>query len=100
MTTIVNKKSGAAYDVYIGRPSTFGNPYPLGKYSREESIRKYKKYFWSRVRTDPEFLEAVLSLRGKRLGCFCKPLPCHGDIISDFLAWYTPEKFEKYITSP
>jgi hypothetical protein len=23
----------------------------------------------------------VLALRGKRLGCLCKPAPCHGDII-------------------
>ena len=27
----------------------------------------------------------MLSLRGKKLGCWCKPDPCHGDVIIDYL---------------
>ena len=26
-------------------------------------------------------------LQGKTLGCFCKPDPCHGDIIKEYLDW-------------
>jgi hypothetical protein len=30
----------------------------------------------------------VLQLAGKRLGCHCKPLACHGDILADYVnAW-------------
>jgi hypothetical protein len=34
---------------------------------------------------DPEFRESILALRGRRLVCFCKPLPCHGDIIVEYI---------------
>ena len=44
----------------------------------------YRAYFTTRVEEDAEFRAAVLRLRGKRLGCFCKPGPCHGDVIA---AW-------------
>ena len=27
----------------------------------------------------------VVKLKGKTLGCFCKPYPCHGDIIAEYL---------------
>lgn len=27
----------------------------------------------------------ALQLRGKVLGCHCKPLACHGDILADYL---------------
>ena len=35
--------------------------------------------------TDPEFGQRIHALKGKRLGCFCKPYPCHGDIIKEYL---------------
>ncbi len=31
------------------------------------------------------FNTKVLELKNKRIACFCHPLPCHGDIIKDFL---------------
>ena len=27
----------------------------------------------------------VYKLSGKRLGCFCKPMECHGDVLADYL---------------
>ena len=71
------------YDVYIGRPSIFGNPFTKGK--RTDLIARYEKYFLMRVKIDPLFREEVLKLRGKTLGCFCAPRPCHGQIIIDWL---------------
>ena len=73
------------YDVYIGRGSIFGNPFPVAKYGREECLRLYKLYFDKRIKEDLEFKKAVLSLKGKVLGCFCKPKDCHGDIIVEYL---------------
>lgn len=71
--------------VYIGRPSIWGNPYTIGvNGTREEVIEKFKKYFEERIAGDKFFRSAVLHLRGKKLGCFCSPLACHGDI---YVAW-------------
>lgn len=91
-TKVVNLKN-SKYDVYIGRGSIFGNPYShksgtKAKFivkNRREAIEKYKEYFYKRLETDADFLIKVASLKGKILGCFCFPLPCHGDIIKSFL---------------
>jgi hypothetical protein len=73
-------------DVYIGRPSIFGNPFEIGKDgTREEVINKFYSYFYHRLYHDMEFVNKVKELQGKKLGCFCAPLPCHGDIIVKFL---------------
>lgn len=85
LTQIVNINDSEDWDVYIGRPSIFGNPYKVGKYSREEAISRFDAYFTMRVLTDEDFRATVLDLKGKRLACFCKPLPCHGDIIKEYL---------------
>jgi len=66
-------------------PGCFGNPFPVDIYGREECIRLYKEYFYKKIEEDKDFKEAVLSLKGKRLGCFCKPESCHGDIIKEWL---------------
>ena len=89
-TTAVNIRY-EAYDVYIGRAGKgqsgyFGNPFPLlDKANRGSTLEKYKAYFDKRIETDIEFKEKIQSLKGKRLGCFCKPHPCHGDIIAEYL---------------
>ena len=95
MTTVVNfKKDGCDVKVtrnYKGEVPAppefgcFGNPYKLEEYGREECIRLFREYFYKRIKEDAEFRAAVLTLQGKRLGCFCKPLPCHGDVIKEWL---------------
>lgn len=76
------------YDVYIGRAGKgqsgeFGNPYH--GMPRAESIALFRKYFYERLKSDPMFNRRVRSLKGKILGCFCKPQPCHGDVIIEYL---------------
>ena len=89
LTTIKNKDKGEKYDVYIGRGTPWGNPFPIGYGeggdSREVVIEKYRRYFEDELLKDPARLQALLSLRGYRLGCHCKPLACHGDIIAAYL---------------
>jgi Domain of unknown function (DUF4326) len=51
----------------------------------EDAIQKFQKYFTERIEKDSEFKRRVLALAGKRLGCFCKPKACHGDVIADWL---------------
>ena len=71
---------------YIGRGSYWGNPHSMYEEgdSREEVIRKYKYDFDFEKFPNKEKSE-VYKLAGKRLGCFCKPEACHGDILADFL---------------
>ena len=69
----------------IDRSTIFGNPFHIGKDGdREAVIDKYNEWFHLRLR-DETFTAAVEALRGKVLGCWCKPLACHGDIISEYL---------------
>ncbi len=82
-TTVVNIKN-THYDIYIGRPGVLSNPYRLGKYSREEAIALYKTHFYDFLTWNSEFLAAALATKGKVLGCHCKPLACHGDIIAEW----------------
>jgi hypothetical protein len=69
------------YDVYIGRPGPWGNPFRIGPDgTREEVIAKYKEM----VMGNKQLQERIRrELRGKVLGCFCSPHPCHGDILSE-----------------
>lgn len=89
VTQVVNKDQGESYDAYIGRGTPWGNPYPVGhqegQHSREESIELFKKYFDEKLLSDPAFRNGLLGLKGLRLGCHCKPLACHGDIIANYL---------------
>jgi hypothetical protein len=83
---VVNSKKGS-YDIYIGKGSYFASPYSEKDGNREEIIALYKRYFYDRIEKDKKFKETIEWLRGKdiKLGCHCKPLPCHGDIIVEYL---------------
>lgn len=80
------------FDVYIGRwnprfphePSyKWGNPFKLGRDgSISEVLKKYEQY----VRSKPELMRALPELAGKRLGCWCKPEPCHGNVLVKLLS--------------
>lgn len=79
------------YDIYIGRKGRgkdgyFGNPFSLliGQ-PKGSTLTKYREYFYNRLKFDPEFKRRIIGLKGKTLGCFCKPGPCHGDIIAEYL---------------
>ena len=68
------------FDVYIGRPSQWGNPFEIGKDgTRQQVIDKYREW----VKTQPALMSALPTLKGKTLGCWCKPKPCHGDVLAE-----------------
>jgi hypothetical protein len=76
------------YDVYIGRPSKWGNPFVLGKDgNREEVIKKYAEW----ISTNYALRDDLHELKGKVLGCWCAPQPCHGDILIELLEVYAVE---------
>ena len=82
-----SRASSRAADVVsiMRRDGPFGNPFFLANVrsdrEREECIDKFAQYFFAKVAKDHVFRDAVLALRGKTLGCCCKPKACHGDVI-------------------
>lgn len=104
-TTVVNCRN-EKFDIYIGRPSFggtlpktffppefgtytlhFGNPFVIRRDgNRETVINKFEK--WIRGEAYPKLypkrrkwiLQNLYRLKNKRLGCFCSPKACHGDI--------------------
>lgn len=82
MSAIVVNKKNESYDVYIGRGSKWGNPFIIGvDGTRKEVIEKYEEY----IRNNEQLLSCLHELEGMRLGCFCKPKSCHGDILVKLL---------------
>jgi len=78
--------------VYIGRnmnyyvpgtlKSKWANPFKVGKDGTlEEVIEKYRHY----VLSNPKLVRDLPELKGKELGCWCKPNLCHGDALVDLL---------------
>ena len=83
-----NGKVVQGCDVYIGRRFTMGgwnlqeskwaNPFKIKDYgSAEAVVEKYRDYLMKK----PELLACLPDLKGKVLGCWCKPGVCHGDIL-------------------
>lgn len=85
--------------VYIGRSgvvfvnghrfppedSIFANPFRIEGEThecRKASVERFRTY----ARKNPLLLEELESLRGKTLGCWCKPDDCHGDVLVELLA--------------
>ena len=85
LTRIVHLKK-ESYDVYIGRPSKWGNPYShkegtLAEFkvaNRAEALEKFEKYLLE----NETLFNSLIELKGKTLGCWCKPNKCHGDILA------------------
>jgi len=79
------------YNVYIGREmyypkarfsqSKWHNPYTVKEFGLEKSLELYEKH----IRNTPELWNALHELEGKVLGCWCKPEPCHGNILIKLL---------------
>ena len=87
----IKMKSGKVVqgcDVYIGRQmyqggwklpkSKWHNPYKVGfDGTREQVIAKFEKYLLA----NEALMKEIYELKGKTLGCWCKPEACHGDVL-------------------
>ena len=82
------------FSIYIGREwaglseSPFHNPFHVGKDgSRDEVILKFIGYWYAPKQW--KLRETALIMIGPDdiLGCWCKPLQCHGDIIAGYVTW-------------
>lgn len=79
--------------VYIGRPSKWGNPYThrvsrtLAQYkvnTRQQAIEAYKE--WITNRDGKYLLDYLYELKDKILVCWCKPEDCHGDVLAELVS--------------
>lgn len=92
------------YDVYIGRGKDphshewgeWGNPYSHRESasatvtkanSVEEAIESYRTDLWKRLRDGRLSVEKLAALNGRRLGCWCAPGPCHGEVLVAAAEW-------------
>lgn len=94
ITRVINRYSGLAFDLYVARPSQYGNPYgtragTLAGFiveTREEALRGYETWLQAR----PLLIARVRQeLRGKTLACWCvddldgkAPIVCHAQILA------------------
>lgn len=76
------------FDVYIGRPGPWGNPFSekagtqaeVKVETREEAIACFREW----IAQQPELVARVKrDLKGKVLGCWCHPKACHGDVLAE-----------------
>lgn len=76
---VANLRRREPFDVYVGRPSVWGNPFREGRHgARSEVIARFRAWLLDQ----PDLVErARRELRGKVLGCWCSPKPCHADVL-------------------
>lgn len=80
-TRVVNLKNHE-FDIYIGRGSKWGNPFRIGIHgNKKEVIAKYREYLYN----NKKLMKCLPQLKNKRLGCYCSPDDCHGDVIAELI---------------
>lgn len=98
MTPIVVKKGDKPKGytvVYIGRPSLFGNPFPMhGEHTRIAAITQHHTWLNIQRRYNTPEWQAVVELaervrKGEKIAleCYCAPKKCHGDTIVSAIEW-------------
>lgn len=99
--TIVNVRH-VPFDTYIGRPgrrkgaikNPWENPFPITDTTdRAQSIGQYGEYISGKIAEDPETYDLRQLMDGDA-GCWCKPEPCHGDVLADMLVDLIHETIE------
>jgi hypothetical protein len=107
-TTVINVKDKEAVKeaqdqgnyVYVGRHSDpsigkWGNPFThessylaaILVSTREEAVERYRNYIIQRS----DLMAALPELRGKVLGCWCAPKPCHAYILAELADKFDPD---------
>lgn len=97
---------------YIGRAmpgragSPLGNPYKIGPDGdREQVIYQYREwlevqvYINNAVRSELRRLVDLARRRDVTLLCWCAPLPCHGDVVKEFIEQALSERPPKWFVN-
>ena len=93
-TTVVNLNDyvapqfGGGLLVRIDRMTKWGNPFRIGQDGdRDAVIEKYRRWLWGKIKREELDLYELANLQGCDLGCHCRPLPCHGDVLARAAEW-------------
>ena len=90
--------------IYLGRyndkldlkASPLANPFKIGTDgTRDEVIQKYRKWLFEKIKKKDSNVMgalnmlklAVLKKMHKKLACYCKPEPCHVDVVIKAVYW-------------
>ena len=96
---VKNEYSGVV--VYIGRKSgkykgsVLGNRFKIGlDGDRDEVVKKYKRWVWEEYKKGgvvkdeiDRLVDWVKGGRDLKLGCWCKPKKCHGDVVKSLIEY-------------
>ncbi len=81
---VYSKRQGApkppAGAVYVGRPTIYGNPFPIGRDGRDACVARYEEWLYQPAQAHLRE-RAIDELRGRDLVCWCAPLACHADVL-------------------
>lgn len=77
------------FDVYIGRPSKYGNPYShkddtIAEFkvdTIDDAIKKFEEYLLG----NKQLMDSLFELKYKTLGCWCNNKKCHGYILKKYV---------------
>lgn len=108
MIVINGKTDGWIGGYYIGRTmpgrdgSALANPFKTKEHTIEAHNRvvaEYRAWLWERIKEgNPAVCNELNGLLNAynwgceiKLACWCKPLPCHGDVIKACIEWAARE---------
>jgi hypothetical protein len=63
--------------------------------TREEAIERYRRWLWERIKAGEVGLAELAGLHGKRLGCWCAPEACHGEVLEAAAFWAFTEQVRR-----
>ncbi|HEY1015814.1 MAG TPA: DUF4326 domain-containing protein [Herpetosiphonaceae bacterium] len=93
--------------IYIGRPRRSDPPSPLANpFSTEQNcsgtvtvvadpMAAYKRWIWHQLHRDTAARREIARLAALPDGvllCWCKPHPCHGDIVAAAIDWWRQQQ--------
>jgi len=74
--------------------SIWANPYKIDDsngITRDNVIEKYRTYIRQKIENNDVLKQKILQMKGKTLGCWCKPEACHGDVLVELIEHYSKE---------
>jgi len=93
--------------IYIGRRngqlagSPLANKFKIDLHTtRMQAISLYKRWLWEQMQIDTPALRELLRIKqlnevgNVTLLCWCKPLPCHGDVIISAIDWLNKQDID------
>ena len=81
---VANIKTGN-YDVYVGRPGPWGNPFKISRNAdRNQVIRQHQAWLNAQIREGKITRETLAGLADAHLGCYCAPKACHGHTLARY----------------